>query len=85
MLIKYMVMLVQNTFLNNRDFLALLLPGSSDGKESGCNVGDLGLIPEWIRSPREENGYPSQYYCLENSMDRGVWWATVSGVAKSWT
>ena len=78
-----MVMLVQNTFLNNMDFHALL--NGTDGKESGCNVGDLGLIPGWRRSPREENGYPPQYYCLENSMDRGAWWATVSGVAKSWT
>ena len=35
------------------------------------------------RSPREGNGYPLQYSCLENSMDRGVWWATVYGVTKS--
>ena len=60
-------------------------PGGSDGKESTHNVGDLGLIPESGRSPGEGNGYPFQYTCLENSMDRGAWWATAHGVAKSWT
>ena len=44
-------------------------PGGSDGKESACNVGDLGLIPELERSPGEGNGYPLQYSGLENSMD----------------
>ena len=72
-------MLAQNTFLNNRDFHALLLPGSTDAKESGCNVGDLGLTPRWRRSPREENGYPPQYYCLENSIDNRAWWAKSLG------
>ena len=37
------------------------------------------------RSPGEGNGYPFQYSCLENSMDRGAWWATVHRVTKSWT
>ena len=46
-------------------------PGGSDGKESACNVGDPGLIPWLGRSPGEGNGYPLQYSCLENSMDRG--------------
>ena len=59
--------------------------GSSEGKESSSNAGDLGLIPESGRSPGEGNGYPFQYTCLENSMDRGAWWATAHGVAKSWT
>ena len=44
-------------------------PGSSDGKESTCNVGDLGSIPGLGRSPGEGNGYPLQYSGLENSMD----------------
>ena len=44
-------------------------PGSSAGKESACNVGDLGLIPGLGRSPGEGNGYPLQYSGLENSMD----------------
>ena len=47
--------------------------GGSDGKESACNVGDLGLIPESGRSPGEGNGTPLQYSCLENPMDGGVW------------
>ena len=60
-------------------------PGGSDGKESACNAGDLDLIPRLGRSPGEGNGYPLQYSCLKNSMDRGAWWATVHGVTKSWT
>ena len=60
-------------------------PGGSEGKESACNAGDPGLIPGLRRSPREGNGYPLQYSCLENSMDRGAWWLTVHGVAKSRT
>ena len=47
-------------------------PGGSDGKVSVCNVGDLGLIPGLGRYPGEGNGYPLQYSCLENSMDRGA-------------
>ena len=60
-------------------------PGGSDGEESACNVGDLGLIPGSGRSPGEGNGNALQYSCLENPMDRGAWWATVHGLAKSWT
>ena len=48
-------------------------PGDSDGKESTCNVGDLGSIPRLGRSLGEGNGNPLQYSCLENSMDRGAW------------
>ena len=57
----------------------------SEDKESTCNAGDLGSIPGLGRSPGERNGYPLQYSCLENSMDRETWQATVHGVAKSWT
>ena len=60
-------------------------PGGSDGKESACNVGDLGSIPRLGRSPGEGNGNPLQYSCLENSMDRGSWQATVHGVPKNQT
>ena len=60
-------------------------PGGSDGKESGCNAGDLGLIPGSERSFEEGNGNPLQCSCLENSMDRGAWQAIDYGVAKSWT
>ena len=56
--------------------------GSSDGNESACNAGDPGLIPELGRSPGEGNGNPLRYSCLENSMDRGAWWATVHGFAE---
>ena len=55
-------------------------PGDPAGKESACNVGDLGLIPGLGRSPGEESGYPLQYSGLENSVD-----CTGHGVAKSQT
>ena len=58
---------------------------SSDGKESFYNVGDLGSIPGSGRSLGEENDNPLQYSCLGNPMDREAWWATVHGVAKTWT
>ena len=47
-------------------------PGGSDGKESACNAGDQGLIIGLGRSPGEGNGYPLQYFCLENPMDKGA-------------
>ena len=53
-------------------------PGGSDSKEFACNAGDLDLIPGLRTSPGEGNGYPLQYSCLENSVDRGTWWATYS-------
>ena len=56
-------------------------PGGSDGKESTCNEEDSGSIP----GSGEGNDNPLQYSCLENPMDRGAWWATVLGVAKSWS
>ena len=58
-------------------------PGGSDGKESACIAGDPGSILGLGRSAGEGNGYPLQYSCLENSMGRGAWWATVLGVTKS--
>ena len=58
---------------------------NSEGKVCACNVGDLGLIPGWGRSPGEGNGNPLQYSCLENPVDEEAWWATVYGVAKSRT
>ena len=42
------------------------------------DAGDVGLIPGLGRAPGEGNGYPLQYSCLENSMDRGAWWAIYS-------
>ena len=59
-------------------------PSGSDHKESACNAGDPSLILGSGRSPGEGNGKSLQYSCLGNPMDRGAWWATVLGVAKSW-
>ena len=59
-----------------------VFPHSSVGKESACNAGDPGSIPELGRFPGEGNGNPLQYSCLENPMERGAWWATVHGVAR---
>ena len=72
----------KNDTINIFEYLS---PGGSDGKESACNAGDLGLSPGSGRSPGEGNGNPLQYSGLENSMDRGAWWATVHGVTKSRT
>ena len=58
-------------------------PGSSDCKESALNAGDPGAIPGSGRSPGGGNSNPRQYSCLENSMDRRAWWATVHGLTKS--
>ena len=60
-------------------------PGGSDGKEFVYNARDPGSIPGLGRPPGKGNGNQLQYSCLENSMDRGAWWATVPGVAKSRT
>ena len=64
--------------------IILVLPGGSLVKNLPANTGDAGLIPESRRYPGEGNGNPLQYSCLENSMDRGVWWSTVHGITKSW-
>ena len=64
-------------------YLSSAFPGGSDSRESACNAGDLDLISGSGRSPRGGNGNPLQYSCLENSTDRGAWWATVHGVAES--
>ena len=49
------------------------------------NIGDIGLIAGWGRSPAEENDNPFQDSCLEDPMGRGSWWAMVQGVGKSQT
>ena len=64
-------------------FFHLGSTGGSDGKESTCNAGDLGLIPGLGKFPGGGNGNPLQYSCLETPMDRGAWKATVRGVLKS--
>ena len=75
------------SWCNNKKikFDILGFPGGSDSKESACNAGDPGPIPGSGRSPGEGIGYPLQYSCLENSMDRGAWWAKVHGVTNSQT
>ena len=63
-------------------------PGGTNGKEFTCQCRrhkGCGFDPGTGRSPGEENGKPLQYPCLKNSMDRGAWWATVHGIAKSQT
>ena len=59
--------------------------GSTAVKNLLANIGDMGSIPGSGRFPGGENGHPLWYSCLENPMDRGAWWSTVHGVAKSQT
>ena len=89
-----------NTFIREKEFCGLVpnslisvgkvrgFPYGLAGKESACNArdtGDKGLIPGSGRSPGGGNGYLLQYSCLENSMDRRAWQATVHGLGKSRT
>ena len=63
-------------------------PGGTVVKNLPVNTGDaggLGSIPGSGRSPRKGNSSPLKYSCLENSIDRGAWWATVNGVTKGQT
>ena len=59
--------------------------GSSDSKESAFNAGDPGSIPGSGRSPGEGRGKPLLYSCPGNPMDRGIMWAIVYGISKTWT
>ena len=56
-----------------------------NGKETACNAGHMGSVSGSGRSPGEGHGHPLLYSCLENSMNRGAWWAIVHGVVKSRT
>ena len=58
-------------------------PGASVVKNLLANVGNMGFLLGSERSPGEGNGNPLQYSCLENPLDRGVWWAAVHGVSES--
>ena len=58
--------------------------GGSDGKESACSAGDPGCDPCVGKIPWRRDWQPLWYSCLENSMDRGAWWAILYEVAKSW-
>ena len=59
-----------------------MLPWWLSGKESACGAGDVGLIPEYGRSPGERNGNPLQYSCLGNPTDKEAWWVIVHWVTK---
>ena len=71
------------TFIYINIHTVMGFPGGSDGKQSACNSGDLGLIPRLGRFPRRREWYTLQYSCLEKSKDRVIWWATVHGIAES--
>ena len=73
-----------HTILQTRilEWVAYPFPGDSECKESACNTGDLGSIPESGRSPGKGNGNPLQHSCLEKPMYRGAWRATVHGVSR---
>ena len=64
-------------------FIAVQLLSGSVVKNPPANEGDVGLIPGSGRSPGGGHGNPLQYFCLENSMLRGAWWASVHGVTQS--
>ena len=71
-----------------KSLIISVFPDGSADKESACNAEDAvdkGLIPGLGRFPGKRNGNLRQYSCLQNPMDRGAWWATVHGFAKSWT
>ena len=71
-----------NTLVRSQTFVEMVngfywgFPDGTHGKESACNVADQGSIPGLGKSPGKRNGYPLQYSCLENSMDREAWRAT---------
>ena len=67
-------------YINTWTFIYMGFPSGSMVKNPLAIVEDLDLIPGLGRSPGERNGSPLQYSCLENSMDRGDWQATVHGV-----
>ena len=68
-----------------RHGIAMVVPVVKTLPANAWNTGVVGLIPGLGRSPAVGNGNSLQYSCPKNSMDRGVWWATVDGTAESWT
>ena len=75
--------IISSFFLSVIYLFLVSFPGGSDSKESAFNTVKPGLISGSGRYPGEGNGNPLQYYSLENSIGRGVWWATVHGMAES--
>ena len=80
-----MKLLIGAYILRNEVSRALGFLDGSVVKNLPASVGDLGSVPGLGGSPGEGNGNPLQFSCLENPMDRGAWWTTVHGVAKSRT
>ena len=81
-------MICQYGFINDNKCTNLVGVGLPDGSaltNPPANAEDVGSIPGLERSPGEGNGSPLQYSCLENSMDRGIWWAAVREVSKNRT
>ena len=73
------------TIIGNKVFKEVIsFPGGSDGKGSPCNAEGLSSTPGWRRSQGERHGSPLYYSCLESSMNKGAWQATVHGAEKSW-
>ena len=68
-------------FATSRSYLGLSMVAQIS-KEFACNAGDPGLIPRLGKSPGEGNGYPFQYSCLENSVDRGAQWVQSTGLQR---
>ena len=82
-----LITLILSHFFEAGNIITMGFPGGMVVKNLHANAGDIGeaeLVPNLGRSPRGGNGNPLQYSCLENPMDRGAWWATVHGDAKSW-
>ena len=69
-------------FIKRKIYWILGFPGGSVVKNPPANAGGIGSTPGLGRSPGEGNGYPLQYSCLENPMDRGAWWTTVLRIVK---
>ena len=77
--------LYHNCYFKVGTHLRLGFPGGAVVKNPHANAGDVSSVPGLGRSPGEGNGNSLKYSCLENPMDRGAWWATVHGIAKSQT
>ena len=83
MLLLYLFTLRLVSLFLSSSFLFSAMPnGGSDGEESACSVRDPGSILRLGRPPGGGHGNPLQYSCLENSMDRRAWQATIHGVKK---
>ena len=76
----YIYVCVYNIYMHRTSRVALV---EKNLPVNAGDAGDTGSIPGSGRSPKGENGNPFQYSCMENSMDRGAWWAAVQGVTKS--